>query len=71
MSKTLKINNRTIKVISPEMQESSITAEDADMDNRAKNAVSIEPVRIIRKNKDDVSIFPKEYWTEEKILELF
>lgn len=39
MSKTLKINNRTIKVISPEMQESSITAEDADMDNRAKNAV--------------------------------
>lgn len=32
---------------------------------------SIEPVRIIRKHKDDVSIFPNEYWTEEKILELF
>ena len=31
---------------------------------------SIEPVRIIRKHKDDVSIFPNEYWTEEKILEL-
>lgn len=71
MSKTLKINNRTIKVISPDAQKTVITAEDADMDNRAKNAVSIEPVRIIRKHKDDVSIFPNEYWTEEKILELF
>ena len=39
MSKTLKINNRTIKVISPDAQKTVITAEDADMDNRAKNAV--------------------------------
>ncbi len=29
-----------------------------------------KPVRIIRKHKDDVSIFPNEIWTEEKILEL-
>ena len=30
-----------------------------------------EPVRIIRKHKDDISIFPNELWTEEKILDLF
>ncbi|MGN0641336.1 MAG: zeta toxin family protein [Oscillospiraceae bacterium] len=30
-----------------------------------------EPVRIIRKHKDDISIFPNDLWTEEKILELF
>jgi len=29
-----------------------------------------KPVRIIRKHKEDVSIFPNEIWTEEKILEL-
>ena len=28
------------------------------------------PVRIIRKHKEDVSIFPNELWTEEKIIEL-
>lgn len=31
---------------------------------------SVEPIRIIRKHKDDISIFPNELWTEEKILEL-
>lgn len=31
---------------------------------------SIEPIRIIRKHKDDISIFPNEIWTEEKILQL-
>ncbi len=30
-----------------------------------------EPVRIIRKHKDDISIFPNDLWTEEKILALF
>lgn len=29
-----------------------------------------EPIRIIRKHKDDISIFPNALWTEEKILEL-
>lgn len=29
-----------------------------------------KPVRIIRKHKEDISIFPNELWTEEKILEL-
>jgi predicted ABC-type ATPase len=29
-----------------------------------------EPVRIIRKHKEDISIFPNELWTEEKILGL-
>lgn len=28
------------------------------------------PVRIIRKHKDDISIFPNELWTEEKIIQL-
>ena len=31
---------------------------------------SIEPVRIIRKHKEDISIFPNELWSEEHILEL-
>ena len=29
-----------------------------------------EPVRIIRKHKEDISIFPNELWSEEKLLEL-
>lgn len=29
-----------------------------------------EPVRIIRKHKEDISIFPNELWTEDKILAL-
>jgi predicted ABC-type ATPase len=29
-----------------------------------------EPVRIIRKHKEDISIFPNELWTEKKILGL-
>lgn len=29
-----------------------------------------EPIRIIRKHKDDISIFPNALWIEEKILEL-
>lgn len=28
------------------------------------------PVRIIRKHKEDISIFPNELWAEENILEL-
>ena len=31
---------------------------------------TVEPVRIIRKHKDDISIFPNELWSEEKIFEL-
>lgn len=31
---------------------------------------TVEPIRIIRKHKDDVSIFPNKLWTEEDILEL-
>lgn len=31
---------------------------------------TIEPVRIIRKHKEDISIFPNELWPEEKIIEL-
>ena len=31
---------------------------------------SIEPVRIIRKHKEDISIFPNELWSEERIVEL-
>lgn len=30
-----------------------------------------EPIRIIRKHKDDISIFPNKLWSEEKILSLF
>lgn len=29
------------------------------------------PKRIIRKHKDDLSIYPNEYWSEQAILELF
>ena len=29
-----------------------------------------EPVRIIRKHKEDISIFPNELWSEEKLLQL-
>ena len=32
---------------------------------------TLEPVRIIRKHKEDISIFPNELWTEKKIFELF
>lgn len=28
---------------------------------------TVEPVRIIRKHKDDISIFPNELWSEDKI----
>lgn len=31
---------------------------------------TIEPVRIIRKHKEELSVFPNEFWTEEKLLEL-
>ena len=31
---------------------------------------TIEPVRIIRKHKDDISIFPNELWNEEDIISL-
>ena len=31
---------------------------------------TVEPVRIIRKHKDDISIFPNELWSEDRILEL-
>ncbi len=31
---------------------------------------TVEPVRIIRKHKDDISIFPNELWSEQRILEL-
>ena len=31
---------------------------------------TFEPVRIIRKHKDDISIFANDLWSEEKILEL-
>lgn len=31
---------------------------------------TLEPVRIIRKHKEDISIFPNNFWTEEKIIEL-
>lgn len=29
-----------------------------------------EPIRIIRKHKDDISIFPNDLWSEERILSL-
>lgn len=29
-----------------------------------------EPVRIIRKHKQDISIFPNDLWSEERIFEL-
>ena len=31
---------------------------------------TVEPVRIIRKHKEDISIFPNDLWPEDKILEL-
>ena len=31
---------------------------------------SIEPVRIVRKHKEDISIFPNELWPEERLIEL-
>ena len=31
---------------------------------------TFEPVRIIRKHKEDISIFANELWSEEQILEL-
>ena len=31
---------------------------------------TLEPVRIIRKHKEDISIFPNELWSEEKIFAL-
>lgn len=31
---------------------------------------TVEPVRIIRKHKEDISIFPNKLWPENKILEL-
>jgi len=31
---------------------------------------TIEPVRIIRKHKDDISIFANELWSEEMIFDL-
>ena len=31
---------------------------------------TIEPVRIIRKHKDDISVFPNEFWSADELLEL-
>lgn len=31
---------------------------------------TIEPVRIVRKHKDDISVFPNEFWTEEDLIAL-
>lgn len=31
---------------------------------------TFEPIRIIRKHKEDISIFPNEFWAEERIFEL-
>lgn len=31
---------------------------------------TLEPIRIIRKHKENISIFPNEIWSEKKILEL-
>lgn len=31
---------------------------------------TIEPVRIIRKHKEDISIFPNEFWSEDRLIEL-
>lgn len=31
---------------------------------------TIKPVRIVRKHKEDISIFPNTLWSEEKIMEL-
>lgn len=29
-----------------------------------------EPIRIIRKHKEDISIFPNDFWSEDGIMEL-
>lgn len=29
-----------------------------------------EPIRIIRKHKEDISVFPNKYWTEEQLIEM-
>ena len=31
---------------------------------------TIEPVRIIRKHKDEISIYPNDLWSEQMILNL-
>ena len=31
---------------------------------------TIQPIRIIRKHKEDISIFPNKLWTEEALLKL-
>lgn len=31
---------------------------------------TINPVRIVRKHKEDITVFPNEFWTEEKLIEL-
>ena len=31
---------------------------------------TVEPTRIIRKHKEDVSIYPNEFWSEEKLIDL-
>lgn len=31
---------------------------------------TIDPVRIVRKHKEDISVFPNELWTAEKLIEL-
>lgn len=31
---------------------------------------TLEPIRIIRKHKDDITIYPNELWTEERIVEM-
>lgn len=31
---------------------------------------TIEPVRIVRKHKDDISVFPNEFWTEKELIEM-
>jgi len=31
---------------------------------------TLEPVRIVRKHKDQISIFPNQFWDEERIMRL-
>lgn len=38
--------------------------------NGSGKSTTIEPVRIIRKHKDDITIFANELWSEENILGL-
>lgn len=51
MGKTIKLNGRTVRVVSPEMQKTVITDADTDMDNRAKCAVkaAINRAQVCRK----------------------